>query len=180
MSRDAILEAAFTILVERGYDALAIEAVAKMSGTGKTTVYRWWSSKAELAADAFLHATADELHLPDTGSARDDFRCQIIALSELLRGRRGQALAAMLGGARTDAALGRALGQRWLEPRRRWGTQRMMRAAASGQLKPGVDPSAALSVLYGPLYAPLLFGGAVPDRPAVEAYLDIACAGVFA
>ena len=178
-SREAILDAAFQLLVERGYDVLAIEAVAKLAGTGKTTVYRWWRSKAELAVDAFLRATAEELQLPDTGSACDDFRQQISELGELLRGPRGQALAAMLGGARTDPELGRALGERWLKPRRRWGYERMQRAAAAGELRPGVDPHAALAVLYGPLYAPLLFGGEVPDRRAVAAYLNIACAGVF-
>ncbi|WP_116969280.1 TetR/AcrR family transcriptional regulator [Blastomonas sp. UPD001] len=178
-SRDAILDAAFKLLVERGYDQLAIEAVAKEAGTGKTTVYRWWKSKAELAVDAFLHATTDELRLPETDSACDDFRAQISDLGELLRGPRGQALAAMLGGARTDAVLGRALGERWLGPRRRWGYERMKRAAAAGELRPGVDPQAALAVLYGPLYTPLLFGGEVPCDAAVRAYLDIACAGVF-
>lgn len=173
------MTAAFALLVERGYGGFAIEAVAAAAGAGKTTVYRWWRNKADLAVEAFFHATTDELKLPDTGSAQEDFRRQIVGLGELLRGDRGKALAAMLGGARTDAQLARALGERWLEPRRRWGYQRMMRAAAAGELRPGVQPSAALAVLYGPLYAPLLFGGEVPSRAEVEAYLQVACAGVF-
>ncbi len=44
---------------------------------------------------------------------------------------------------------------------------------------PGAEPAAALAVLYGPLYTPLLFGGETPDAEAVAAYLRIACAGVF-
>ncbi len=178
-SREAILEAAFRLLIARGYGGFAIEAVAAEAGAGKTTVYRWWRTKSELAVDAFLHATAEELELPETGSAQADFRSQIIELGELLRGSRGQALAAMLGGARTDPVLARALGERWLEPRRRWGFARMMRAAANGELRDGVRPSAALGVLYGPLYAPLLFGGEVPTAEDVVAYLDIACRGIF-
>lgn len=178
-SREAILEAAFALLVERGYDGLSIEAVAKAAGTGKTTIYRWWRSKAELAVDAFFHATQAELSFPDTGTAAGDFRAQITELAELLRGPRGRALAAMLGGARGDPVMGRALGERWLEPRRRWGLERMARAHAAGELRSGVDQHAALSVLYGPLYAPLLFGGEVPTAKAVAAYLNVACAGVF-
>lgn len=178
-SKEAILDAAFHILVERGYEQLAIEAVAKRAGTGKTTVYRWWRSKAELAVDAFLCATEAELQFPETGTARGDFVAQITELAELLRGARGRALAAMLGGARTDINLAIALGERWLEPRRRWGYARMMRAKVAGELRGDVDPSAALAVLYGPLYTPLLFGGEVPGRDAVDAYLLIATRGIF-
>jgi AcrR family transcriptional regulator len=178
-SRDAILDAAFRILIARGYAGFAIEAVAAEAGAGKTTVYRWWKTKAELAVDAFLHATTNELSLPDTGSACDDFRLQITALGTLLRDGRGQALAAMLGGARNDTVLARSLGERWLEPRRRWGFERITRAAADGALRDGVKPMAALALLYGPLYTPLLFGGDVPNAEAVQDYLDIACHGIF-
>lgn len=179
-AREAILAAAFALLAERGYGAFAIEAVAAGAGVGKTTIYRWWASKAELAIDAFLHATDAEIRLPDTGSAERDFRAQIADLAGVLRGPRGRAFAAMLAGSGADPALARALGERVLEPRRRWGLARMRAAEAAGELRPGVDPTAALSVLYGPLYAPLLFGGTVPDAAEVAAYLDVACAGVFA
>ena len=175
----AILDAAFRLLVERGYAGVTIEAVAAAAGAGKTTIYRWWRSRAELAVDAFFHATEEELRLPDTGSAQGDFRFQIRGLATLLRGERGRALAAMLGVARTEAELGKALGERWLAPRQRWGMERMGLAMAAGELRPGVDVRAALSVLYGPLYVPLLFGGEVPSPQQVEAYLDVACVGIF-
>ena len=178
-SRGAILDAAFRILIERGYGGFAIEVVAAEAGAGKTTVYRWWKTKAELAVDAFFHVTADELAIPETGSACEDFRSQIGALGSSLREGRGQALAAMLGGARNDPELARTLGDRWLEPRRRWGLERIMKAEANGELRDGVRPQAALAVLYGPLYTPLLFGGGVPSAVAVEDYLDIACYSIF-
>ena len=178
-AREAILEAAFRILVERGYAGFAIEPVAAAAGTGKTTIYRWWTSKAELAVEAFFHATEAELRFPDTGMAEGDFRAQILDLANLLRGERGRALAGMLGGARTDPELGKALNERWLAPRRRWGFERMSRAKASGELRDGVEVGAALAVLYGPLYTPLLFGADVPTAPETAAYLDVACSGIF-
>jgi len=178
-SKDAILRAAFALLIERGYAGFAIEAVATAAGAGKSTVYRWWRTKAELAVDAFFHATEAELRFPDTGSAEADFRAQIRELGMLLRDDRGRAFAAMLGGARTDPILARALGERWLEPRRRWGFERMRRAAAAGELQHGVAIPSALAVLYGPLYAPLLFGGDVPDPNVAEGCLDLACRAIF-
>ncbi|OYW61748.1 MAG: hypothetical protein B7Z31_02345 [Rhodobacterales bacterium 12-65-15] len=179
-SQEAILTAAFDLLVGRGYAGFSIEAVAAAAGAGKTTIYRWWPTKAALAVDAFFQMTDTDLRFPDTGSAEGDFRAQIEALAGLLSGRSGRALAEMLGGARTDAALGAALGERWLQPRRAWGRERMAQALQAGEVRAGTDPDAALGILYGPLYAPLLFGGTVPDLAAVRAHLDIACRGIFA
>ena len=167
------------MLVERGYTSLSIEAVAGRAGIAKTTIYRWWNSKAELAIDAFLEGTGPELYLPETDSAQRDFQAQIINLATLLQGHRGRALAGMLAGSSADPTLAHALGERLLEPRRHWGLERMLQAQAAGELRPGVDPAAALSVLYGPLWAPLLFGGQVPTPGEITACLEIACAGVF-
>lgn len=179
-AREAILEAAFRLLVERGYARFAIEPVAAAAGTGKSTIYRWWKSKAELAVEAFFHGTEAELRFPDTGSAESDFRAQIHGLADLLRGERGKALVGMLSGARSDRDLATALGERWLAPRRAWGYARMSKARADGEMREGIDVGAALSLLYGPLYSPLLFGGDVPDAAEANAYLDIACFAIFA
>ena len=178
-ARQAILAAAFDHLVERGYDSFAIEAVAAAAGVGKTTIYRWWSGKAELAVDAFFHGTEEELRFPDTGTAAGDFHAQITELAALLRGGRGKALVAMLAGARGDAALRQALNDRWLGPRRQWGADRMQRALESGELTPGTSPAVAMGLLYGPLYTPLLFGGDVPSADYVEASVALASKGIF-
>lgn len=178
-SRVAILQAAFDILVKRGYAGMAIEAVAQAAGVGKTTIYRWWPAKADLAVEAFFVATADELALPQSSSAMADFHDQILNLAALLHGSRGAVLAAMLGGARGDPALAAALGARWLAPRRAWGMQRMVRAVADGQVRPGVKVPAALSLLYGPVYTPLLFGNAVPDRDSLNDILALSLNAIF-
>lgn len=176
-SRTAILAAAFEIPVARGYAGFAIETVA--AGAGKTTVYRWWKTRAARAVDAFLYATTEELAVPDTGDARADFWAQIMQLGALLRHERGRALAVMLGGARTDPELARTLGERWLEPRRRWSFAQMMRAAADSALRDGVQPAAALACCTGRSTLPLVFGNDVPAAADIEAYLAIACHGVF-
>lgn len=48
----AIVSAALELLVEDGYNALSVEAVAARAGVGKTTIYRRWAGKKELVADA--------------------------------------------------------------------------------------------------------------------------------
>lgn len=180
IARTAILQAAFDVLSQRGYAGLTIEGVAQAAGAGKTTIYRWWPDKAALAVDAFFAATVDDLRLPDTSSASDDFTQQIMALGHLLRRPRGAVMAAMLAGGCHDAVLAQALGTRWLAPRHAWGVARMTRAQAEGQLRDGVAIGPALAVLYGPVYTPLLFGQPVPEADALAAILAIACHGVFA
>jgi AcrR family transcriptional regulator len=175
----AILDAAFAALVQLGYDGLSIDGVAQAAGAGKSTIYRWWPTKADLVIDAFFTRTAAELHFPDTGSARDDFCDQITRLAAFLAGDRGRVLAALLNAGQREPALAAALGQRWLAPRRAWGATRMARALADDELWPDTDPGAALGVLYGPLYTPLLFGGPVPQGAQITAHLAIACRGIF-
>lgn len=71
-SRDAALrDAALELLAEIGYDRLSIDAVAARAKASKMTIYRRWSGKAELVADAIscLHKPVE---IPDTGSLRGD------------------------------------------------------------------------------------------------------------
>ena len=51
-SHQKILKAALQLLAEVGFEAMSIEAIATRAGVGKTTIYRRYSSKDELVADA--------------------------------------------------------------------------------------------------------------------------------
>jgi len=75
-SRDpAILNAALAALKEHGYDATNMNDIAAQAGVGKAAIYRRWSSKAALMADALVYWRPDLLDndAPDTGSLRGDF-----------------------------------------------------------------------------------------------------------
>ncbi|MCD8476251.1 MAG: TetR/AcrR family transcriptional regulator [Shewanella fodinae] len=52
-----------------------MDMVSTQAKVGKATVYRRWSSKAELVRDAMVHMSRNSLnieHLPDTGTLRGD------------------------------------------------------------------------------------------------------------
>lgn len=178
-SKAAVLAAAFAILRERGYSDMAIEAVAARAGVAKTTIYRWWKNRQELAVEAFFANTTQELAFPDTGSIRQDFRQQIHQLASFLRGPVGEAMAAMIFASRQDPILREALGTRWVSPRRRWGKERIQRAADQGQCVPGIDLNVALEVMYSPIYNRMLFGLGVPTAEEVDAALNIVLPGIF-
>jgi AcrR family transcriptional regulator len=62
-ARRAILEAVDDMLVEEGYAAMTMKDIAARAGVGKQTVYRWWSSKAEILFEATVEDAADELDI---------------------------------------------------------------------------------------------------------------------
>ena len=68
----AILQATLKLLTEQGYAGMSVERVASEAGVGKTTIYRRYASKEELATAA-VGALRDDLGPPpDTGSTRTD------------------------------------------------------------------------------------------------------------
>jgi AcrR family transcriptional regulator len=67
----AILQAAIDATREVGYDALAIDAVAARAGVGKATIYRYWTSKEALLAEA-VEAIVRSAPVADTGSVEQD------------------------------------------------------------------------------------------------------------
>jgi AcrR family transcriptional regulator len=69
----ALLDAAWTELTERGYDDLTIDAVAVRAGTSRAVLYRRWPNKQELVVAALAHEAGKEVVVaPDTGSLRGD------------------------------------------------------------------------------------------------------------
>ena len=70
-----ILDAALAVLAEVGYPDMTMDMVAVRAKAGKATVYRRWSSKADLVIDAVARMKqrqVDLSRLPDTGTLRGD------------------------------------------------------------------------------------------------------------
>jgi AcrR family transcriptional regulator len=70
---EALLDAAWAELTERGYDDFTIDGVAARAGTSRAVLYRRWSSKQELVLAALQYEVGkDVVVAPDTGSLRGD------------------------------------------------------------------------------------------------------------
>ncbi|MGV9247583.1 TetR/AcrR family transcriptional regulator [Streptomyces sp. NPDC003710] len=68
----AILDAALEQLSTVGWNGLTMEGVAAGAQTGKAAVYRRWSSKEDLVADALQSGLPRFDVAPDLGSVRED------------------------------------------------------------------------------------------------------------
>jgi AcrR family transcriptional regulator len=94
-SRDeAIFAATLALFAEDGYAGVSIEGVAARAGVGKATIYRRYSSKAQLLVDAMQVCVGATEELPDTGDLRADLTTMLTVLMNLLRGDRGPVLIA--------------------------------------------------------------------------------------
>ncbi|NSC21623.1 TetR/AcrR family transcriptional regulator [Streptomyces albus subsp. chlorinus] len=69
--RNAILRAAWDVLVEQGYNGFTYEAVAARAATSKPVLYRRWPRREDLLLATLAHHWRP-LDLPDTGSLRQD------------------------------------------------------------------------------------------------------------
>jgi AcrR family transcriptional regulator len=76
-TRRVVLEAAIALLIEGGYAAVTMEAVAVASGVAKSTIYRHWPNRDALISDAF-HALKPPIPVPVEG----DVRARVTALLE--------------------------------------------------------------------------------------------------
>ncbi|MBR7193716.1 TetR-like C-terminal domain-containing protein [Gordonia sp. SCSIO 19800] len=76
----AIIAATRELILETGYPALSLSAIAARAGTTTAAIYRRWSGKAQLVHEAILAAETLE---PPTGSG--DARQDIRALVEIVR-----------------------------------------------------------------------------------------------
>lgn len=82
----AILQAALDIFAEDGYAGVSIDGVAARAGVGKATIYRRYSSKAEMVVEAVRCGAAVDDRLPDTGDLRADLTSMMQPLIDRLRG----------------------------------------------------------------------------------------------
>jgi AcrR family transcriptional regulator len=134
----AILAAAHDLLREQGYAGFSIEAVARRSGAGKPTIYRWWASKAALLAEVIEAEKGAVVPTPDTGTFLGDLMTYTTGLFGFWRHNPvGMATRALIAEAQTSDQALEALRDTYL-PRRLVEIRPMFeRAARRGELAEG-------------------------------------------
>jgi AcrR family transcriptional regulator len=83
--RRDVYEAVRKILETSGYDALRIEDVAAAAGVHKSTLYRQWATKAQLARDVLNDGAAARYPRPDEGTWAADVDALCRGLVRLFR-----------------------------------------------------------------------------------------------
>lgn len=137
-----VTRAARDLLAEQGYAALTIKGVAERSHTSVPTIYRRWTSKAELVLDVvFTDVTTTA---PLTGELDADVRTLVRTLLDVFG--RPAARAALAGLVSEAPDVGYDLAARWWHI-----VEEVVDSAREEQLlRTDVDPDVLMSVLLGP------------------------------
>jgi len=105
-ARRAVLHAVDDLLVDVGYAAMTMKGIAERAGVGRQTLYRWWTTKAEILLEAIVDDVAEDLTTPGCPEAADDLLTYLRALTEfLVAAPAGLAYRALVGEAQHDPAV---------------------------------------------------------------------------
>lgn len=176
-SRRAVLEAARDLLAD-GYERLTIDAIATRAGVSRQTIYRWWSSKAQIVADAVIDGTIplDVVALRSTGDVRDDLRSWLSGVARTASTGAGLVLA-LTAAAASDPAANRELYRRVTGPDRQAIIDRLEAARDAGRLRSVADVPVGVDAILGWVLMHLLSGAPLTDD-GIEALLDTVLGGL--
>ena len=171
-ARQEILEAAYELLSDKGFNAVGSHEIAQAAGVSSATLYRWWKSKEEILFDACFEHTRPILAIPETGSGLTRLRSHVLRASEFLASEEGTVMARVLTGIYEDERLRRMFLERYVDQRRQIQRGIIEDAISSGELKPTTDPELLIDMLTGPLFFRWLQGHAPLDKGFAKSIFD--------
>jgi AcrR family transcriptional regulator len=169
----AVLKAAFSLLARVGYAGITMDGLAKEAGVGKPTLYRWWSSKAEILLEAVTADAQETLPAPHTGSLRGDLEAYLVRLFELLAAGGAAIARSLIAEAGLDVVFAQRFRETFIASRRAEVLALLERAA--GELRPGASLETLADAFFGPVWYRLMLHETLgPDEAAamVDQFLD--------
>lgn len=137
---EEILAATVTVVAELGYDRLTMDAVAAAAKASKATLYRRWSTKAELVVDAVSRAKGcPQPQDVDTGSLRGDLLAVTCGDGGVTDELPMSVVAGLITALQRDEDLKAAFQERFLAPRVGLVNAIFGRAIARGEVAPDAD-----------------------------------------
>jgi len=171
-ARQEILETAYNLLRDKGFNAVGSHEIAQAAGVSSATLYRWWKSKEEILFDACFEHMKPILAIPETGSGLTRLRGHVLRASEFLVSEEGKVMARVLTGIHEDQRLRRMFLERYVYQRRQIQRAVIEDAISSGELKPTTDPELLIDMLTGHLFFRWLQGHAPLDKGFARSIFD--------
>jgi AcrR family transcriptional regulator len=171
----AIIDAACEILQDTG--DLTFEEIARRSGAGKATIYRWWPNKIDLFVEVYRRQFKADDFITDSG----DFGNDIVSLfSKIFTSWRntvsGRAIRFLLSGMHNATLEERR--HNFMPEHRNLFRMALERGQARGQLRAGIDLEIAVDMLMGLSGHCLLSNQLDPHEPHLAKILDIMLYGM--
>jgi AcrR family transcriptional regulator len=167
----AVMEAARSLLAEKGFAGTTVEAIATRAGVGKATIYRRWPTREALLL-AVTTADLPDIPTPDTGDLRQDLRFIFTTLAEQIR-MAGPAsyLGDLIGESTRNPAM-REDFQAMIQQRRSLCADVVAQARQRGEVRESIDPDLVLDLISGSIFYRKLFSDEEADATYVEHAID--------
>lgn len=162
------------LVAEIGYDRVTVDAIAARAHASKATMYRKWSTKADLVAAALRrHAEgAGPLVVPDAGGLRADLLGAVGRITRTIVGSGGPSLIGLLEAVRDDPRLREGVRAQIKGASAVVGATICQRAAARGELGPFADGAACMELAVAQLLLTALLQGGAPSSAEQERLVD--------
>jgi TetR/AcrR family transcriptional regulator, regulator of autoinduction and epiphytic fitness len=170
-TRRVVLDTTIELIIEGGFGAITIEAVAARSGVAKSTIYRHWPDRVELMHDAFQELKPS-VRVPTEGSTRD----RIIAMLEEFARTLGSStwslcLPTLIEAAERDPAA-RKLHRQLASDGRQVLVDLLVEGVERGEFTFDLDPVIMAEALAGPILLRRLMSPAPFDPASVRDVVD--------
>lgn len=175
-SHQAMLQATLELLGEVGFDNMSIEAIAKRAKIGKTTIYRRYSSKEELVADA-IESIREKISIPNTGNLWSDIDKLIENAAQITQTPVGkQTVAMIISSAASNARFAQIYQTKYLQPRRQAFATVLERAKARKEIPADIDSDLIFDTMSGIMLYATIFQ---PSNETWSAYVKRALSLLF-
>ncbi len=160
------MKATLELLGEVGFETMSIEAISARAGVGKATIYRRYSGKEELVADA-IESIRQDVVIPDTENFWSDIdeiieNAAQITLNPLGR----QTIAMIISSASGNSQFAQIYWTKYLEPRRKAFATVIERAKTRNEVPIDLDSGLVFDSMSGIMLYALIF------PPTTESWRD--------
>ncbi len=172
-SRKAIIESTVSLIESLGYEKLKIVDIAKTAGVGKQTIYRWWTSKAELVIEAVLEDAREYVAVPDTGALSEDLRELIRASCRRVSTDASKnMLSGLLMAGRKDSKTLKLFREQFIESRRDVIRNIFKKHCDHKDLKSNINVELIMDLIFGSMWYRLLMEHAPLDDNFADELID--------
>jgi len=172
-SEKAILAATIQLLSQKPLRDISIEEIARNANVGKTTIYKWWPSKAYVALDAFSRKINLMVPMPDTGSVKRDILEHCRSLITFYKSPAGRILGQFVMEGESDKEFASLFRERFLRPRREAAGVIFDRGIQRGEIDQNVNRELVLDMIYGPTIFRLFVGHSPLDDKLADEMVSI-------
>lgn len=160
----AVLDATRELLAENGFGNLTVEGVAARSGVAKTTIYRRYRSKNDLALAVLLDMVDEVSTQPYAADTWSELVSLVDRTVELMcTSLMGLVMKGLVSEVAADPELARVYRDRVVSHRLADVSALVERGISRGELRADLDSEMVTDLLLGPIYYRFFLSGAAMD-----------------